>query len=308
MLLNVKKILLILFLFCCNLISQTKDCTITIDGIERTYLIHLPETGTLNRNLPLVIVLHGHGGTGKQIMKESGFNKLSDRDRFIVVYPDGLFKAWNDARIKTEKGEMKDDVKFISCLIDTINSQYNIDTARIFATGMSNGAFFSFYLAYKMSSKLLAIAPVCANIPKVLSKYYKTDYPVSLLLINGTEDPLVKYDGGKIGFKLGKSRGNSISTDESISIFKKINKCIDKPKTEEITDAVNEDECYATKYTYSGGINNTDVVLIKIENGGHTWPGGSQYLPKKLVGNTCKDFNAADVIWEFFKSRKTRNK
>jgi polyhydroxybutyrate depolymerase len=289
------------------LFSQTKECDITIDGISRTYLLHLPETGTLIYNLPLVIVLHGHGGTGKQIMKESGFNKLSDRDRFIAVYPDGLNKAWNDGRVKTEKGEMSDDGKFITVLIDTINRQYSIDTNRIFATGMSNGAFFSFYLAYKLSNKFLAIAPVCANIPKNFKDRFTLENPVSLMLINGTEDPLVKYEGGKIGFKWGKSRGKSISTDETISVFRKLDKCNDKPKVEEIPDAAGDDECYATKYTYSGGIKSTDVVLIKITNGGHTWPGGSQYLPKKLVGNTCKDFNGADVIWEFFKSRKNRN-
>jgi polyhydroxybutyrate depolymerase len=302
----VKNILFILLIFSLPLFSQTQECKITIDDVERTYLLHLPETGTLIYKLPLVIVLHGHGGTGKQIMKESGFNKLSDRDRFIAVYPDGLNKAWNDGRVKKVKDEINDDAKFISRLIDTIYRQYNIDTARVFATGISNGGFFSFYLAFKLSNKFLAIAPVCANIPKSMKDIYKPEYPVSLMLICGTEDPLVKYDGGKIGFKRGKSRGNSLSTDESISIFKKLNKCSDKVKTEDIPDVISDDECYATKNTYSGGINNTDIVLIKITNGGHTWPGGSQYLPKKIVGNTCKDFNGADVIWEFFKSRKSR--
>lgn len=301
------KIIYFLFiLFPLSLFSQTKDCSITVDGVERTYLLHLPETGTLIYRLPLVVVLHGHGGTGKQIMKESGFNKLSDRDRFIAVYPDGLDKAWSDIRIKKGKDEINDDAKFISRLIDTLYKEYSIDTSRVFATGMSNGGFFSFYLALKLSNKFLAIAPVCANITKGLKDFYKPEYPVSLMLICGTEDPLVKYDGGKIGFKWGKSRGNSISTDETISIFKKLNKCNDKAKTEDIPDVVSDDKCYAAKYTYSGGINNTEVVLIKITNGGHTWPRGSQSLPKKIVGNTCKDFNGADMIWEFFKSRKIR--
>ncbi|MBI5402077.1 MAG: esterase [Ignavibacteriae bacterium] len=289
-----------------SLFSQTKDCTITIDGLERTYLLHLPEKTASFYNLPLVFVFHGGGGTGKLIMNETGFNKLSDRDRFIAVYPDGLYRAWNDGREKKEKGEMKDDVKFISRLIDTIYKQYNIDTSRIFATGISNGGFFSFYLAYKLSNKFLAIAPVCANIPKNLKDFYKPENPVSLMLINGTEDPLVKYEGGKVGFRFGKSRGKSLSTDESISIFKKLDKCSDKAKTEDIPDVISDDECYATKYTYSGGINNTDVILIKITNGGHTWSGGTQYLPKKLVGNLCKDFKAEDVIWGFFKSRNIK--
>ncbi|MCX6163413.1 MAG: alpha/beta hydrolase-fold protein, partial [Ignavibacteriae bacterium] len=288
------KILFLLLIFSINLFSQTNECKIIIDGTERTYLIHLPETGTLIYNLPLIIVLHGHGGTGKQIMKESGFNKLADRDRFIVIYPDGLHKAWNDGRAKSEKGKMGDDAKFIAQLIDTIYKQYSIDTSRIFATGISNGGFFSFYLAYKLSNKFLAIAPVCANIPDFFKDKYTPDNPVSLMLINGTEDPLVKYEGGKIGFKFGKSRGKSISTDETIYIFKKLNKCSDKPKVEEIPDINKDDECYATKYIYSGGIKNTEVVLIKITNGGHTWPGGNQYLPKTIVGTTCQDFYGAD--------------
>ena len=305
---NLRKIFLIILFssISFSIFSQSKECEITVDGVTRTYLLHLPETGTLIYNLPLVIVLHGHGGTGKQIMKESGFNKLSDRDRFLVAYPDGKDKAWNDGRNDPVENTKYDDLKFITQLIDTITKEYNIDTSRIFATGMSNGAFFSFYLAYKMSNKFLAIAPVCANIPKNLQDRYTLDKPVSLMLINGTEDPLVKYEGGKVGFKIGKSRGKSISTDESIAVFKKLDKCIDKPKEEEIPDVIGDDECYATKYTYTGGLNNTDVVLIKITNGGHSWPGGSQYLPNKIVGNTCKDFYAADVIWDFFKSRKSR--
>lgn len=302
-----KKILILILLsFSIPLFSQTKECEIYVDGISRTFLLHLPETGTLIYNLPLVIVLHGHGGTGKQIMNESGFNALADRDRFIVVYPDGLKKAWNDGRAIAEKNKLGNDAKFISQLIDTLYKEYHIDTTRVFATGMSNGGFFSFYLAYKLSKKFLAIAPVCANIPKFFKDKYTTDEPVSLMLICGTEDPLVKYDGGKIGFKIGKSRGTSLSTDESISIYIKNNKCTDKPKTEKIPDINKDDDCYATKYTYSGGINNTEVVLIKITGGGHTWPGGHQYLPKKIVGTTCKDFKGADVIWEFFKSRKPR--
>jgi polyhydroxybutyrate depolymerase len=300
-----KIILYILLLCSLNLFSQTTNREIEVDGTDRTYLLHLPETGTLIYNLPLVIVLHGHGGTGKQIMNETGFNKLSDRDRFIVVYPDGLNKAWNDGRARSEK-DLGDDGKFIVQLIDTLYKEYHIDTNSLFATGMSNGGFFSFYLAYKLSKIFLAIAPVCANIPKYFKDKYSLDEPLSLMLINGTEDPLVKYDGGKIGFKLGKSRGTSISTDETISIFKNLTKCEDVPKTEEMPDINTDDECYATKYTYSGGIKNTEVVLIKITNGGHAWPGGNQYLPKKLVGNTCKDFKGADVIWEFFKSRKKR--
>jgi polyhydroxybutyrate depolymerase len=265
----------------------------------------MPDTNGMIKKLPLIIVLHGHGGNGKQIMKSSGFNEISDKEKFLVVYPDGMNKGWNDGR-ESNGNEKYDDIKFISLLIDKINSEYNIDSARIFATGISNGGIFSLYLAHKLSKRILAIAPIAANIPENLVKNYKLDYPVSLMLINGTSDPLIKYDGGKVGFKIGKNRGWTISTDSTIMIFKALDKCNDAPKVSEIPDINEDDDCNAIKYEYEGGSMNTNVVLIKILNGGHTFPGGTQYLPKFLVGNVCRDFNAADLIWEFFKSRKTR--
>lgn len=299
-------VLILMSAYSSNLKSQTKNGNIIVDDIKRTYLIHIPELKNLNANLPLVIVLHGHGGTGKQIMKESGFNEYSDKDTFVVVYPNGINKGWNDGR-ELNGNEDYDDVKFISQLIDNIIFEYKIDTNRIFATGISNGGIFSFYLADKLSNRFLAIAPVAANIPANLVKDYNLKYPTSLLLINGTEDPLIKYEGGKVGFKIGKYRGWTISTDSTISIFKNLNKCKDKPEITDMPDIIEEDDCQAVRYEYDNGLMNSDVTLIKIINGGHTWPGGKQYLPKFVVGNVCRDFDAADVIWKFFKLRKARN-
>jgi polyhydroxybutyrate depolymerase len=172
---------------------------------------------------------------------------------------------------------------------------------------ISNGGFFSIYLAYRLSDKILAIAPVTANIPENMKDIYKTEYPVSVLLINGTNDPLVKYNGGAVGYgKDGFKRGRSLPTDESIKIWQGNYDCSANPVVEDIPDKDNDDDCTAKKYTYSCK-DNTNVILIKIEGGGHTWPGASRNLPKLLVGTICRDFNATEVIWEFFKSRQTRN-
>jgi len=286
-------------------IPQTKTETISVDNLKRTYIIHIPQLVNPGDKLPLVIILHGHGGTGKQIMKNSKFNGLSDKEKFIAVYPDGINKGWNDGR-EVEGNDKYDDIKFMSLLIDRIRDNFNLDTNRIFATGMSNGAIFSFYLALKLSDRILAIAPVAANIPELLVKDYYPENPVSLMLINGTADPLIKYGGGKVGFKIGKSHGWTISTDSTINIFKTLNKCSNEPIITEIPDINVDDDCFATKYEYKHGVKDSDVILIKIENGGHSWPGGVQNLPKFLVGNLCRDFDAATVIWEFFKTTKNR--
>lgn len=293
-----------LVFFCAFSFAQTQERTFYVDGEKRVFHLHLPSDSLL-RNLPLVIVLHGHGGTGKQIMKETGFNEISDKEKFIVAYPDGLNKSWNDGREK--KGDSKsNDVKFLSGIIDTLAYEFGVDTSRVFFTGMSNGGFMSIALAYRLNERILAIAPICANMPVLLSRVYGFSKPVSVMLINGTDDPLVKWEGGKIGFDIGKARGYSLSTSETINIFVKENHCRETPVRVEIPDINEDDECYAEKYIFRGGNSGSEVVLVKVINGGHTVPGGSQYLPKAIVGNTCRDFKASEIIWEFFKSRVKR--
>jgi polyhydroxybutyrate depolymerase len=277
-----------------------------VDGIERFYIVHLPENNSTNKLLPLVLVLHGGGGNAKQMQKFSRFNKTADQNSFIAVYPEGYDKNWSDGRIGDELPMQRDDVKFISMMLDTLIKKYNVDSMRIFSTGISNGGFFSIYLAYKLSNRILAIAPVCAAIPENLEDKFKPDFPVSMMLINGTEDKLVKYDGGAVGFNDG-DRGFSISTDKTISIWIKNNNCSTVPAEESIPDKNLKDQCSAIKYTYSGGNAGTEVMLIKIKGGGHTWPGRSQYLPKFIVGRVCNDFDGNEMVWEFFMSRVKRN-
>ncbi|HEY3250468.1 MAG TPA: PHB depolymerase family esterase [Ignavibacteria bacterium] len=301
------KILLffIITLFTNISIAKNIEGKMFVDGIERFYIIHLPVVKASIEPFPVVLALHGGGGNAKQMMRYSKFNNTADREFFIVIYPEGYNKNWSDGRIGDELPMMRDDVKFISILLDTLKANYNIDTSRIFATGISNGGFFSIYLAYKLSNKILAVAPVCAAIPENLKNKFTLTNPVSMILINGTEDPLVKYDGGSVGFK-GRDRGKSISTDETINIWVSQNGCNNTPLEEEMPDNDKKDKCKAVKYTYSGGTNGTEVILIKINGGGHAWPGRAQYLPKFIVGTVCKDFDGNDVVWDFFKRQKTR--
>ena len=276
-----------------------------VDGITREYILHLPKNYG-SETLPLVMVFHGGGGTAEQIKDHTKFNKLSDKENFIVVYPNSVDKNWSDGRIGDKLPMDRDDVKFISMLLDTLTANYKVNSKRVFSTGISNGGFFSFYLAYKLSNRILGIAPVSANIPENLKDTWKTEVPVSLMLINGTKDPLVKYDGGSVGFmNEDGGRGNSISTSWTIKIWTENNSCQQTTKIEEIDDK-EDDDCKAEKETYYKCADGTKVVLIKITGGGHTWPGASQYLPKILIGPVCKDFNATEMIWEFFQitSRK----
>jgi len=281
------------------------DGKMTVDGIEREYILHLPKNYG-SESLPLVMVFHGGGGTAEQIKDHVKFNKLADKENFIVVYPNAVDKNWNDGRIGDKLPMDRDDVKFISMMLDTLTANYKINIKRIFSTGISNGGFFSFYLALKLSNRILAIAPVTANLPENLKDSWKTDKPISVLLINGTKDPLVKFDGGPVGFKDDETgRGVSLSTSWTIKILTENNSCMPGVKVEEIDDK-EDDDCKAEKETYYKCADGTKVILVTIKGGGHTWPGASQYLPKIIVGTVCKDFSATEMIWEFFKSLPER--
>ena len=153
-----------------------------------------------------------------------------------------------------------------------------------------------------MSQRLLAVAPVCASIPKkIYDEFYPSD-PVSLLLISGTSDPLVPFNGGNIGNALTGSRGACTSADETITRYISVDKTNKNAVTTNIPNTNKTDGCTAIQYEYNSGQSGSRVVFIKIINGGHTLPGGAQYLPKLVVGRVCRDFDANLTIWQFFSS------
>jgi polyhydroxybutyrate depolymerase len=279
------------------------------DNLERTYHIHIPSSYDKSVPPPLVIALHGRGGNGESmiLVSRKGFDKLADRDGFIVVYPDGIEMNWNDGRMDEEASDRAhteniDDVGFISALIDSIIKDYNIDPKRVYVTGISNGAIMSYRLACELSDKITAIAPVDGNIPNMLLHECSPTRPVSVLAINNVNDPLVPFNGGEIygHFHMVKL-GQVLSANESIGFWVNRNKCSTTPVVAEEPDRDPKDGTRVTRKEYSDGMEGTEVTLYSVDGGGHTWPGGFQYLPVWLIGKTSRDIDANEVIWEFFK-------
>jgi len=280
------------------------------DNLKRTFKIFTPSSFNKSSQLPLVIVLHGRGGNGESMLfvTRKGFNKLSERDRFIVVYPDGIEQNWNDGRTDQESNdrahrEKIDDSGFISELIDLMISDLNADPNRVYVTGISNGAIMSYRLACELSTKIAAIAPVDGNIPYMLAPDCLPQSPVSVLAINNINDPLVPYEGGNIyGHFHRFNLGRVLSVDESVSYWVEKNKCLPVPVVTEEPDRDPYDGTRVLKKEFKNETNGTEVILYAIEGGGHTWPGGIQYLPEWLIGKTSRDIDANEVIWNFFKS------
>ncbi len=285
-----------------NTSSDVKGGSIIHGDLERTYCYYLPSGYDRNKSLPLVIALHGGGGTGRGMAK-GGFNGIAEREKFIIVYPDGIEKHWNDSRglsqYKAQK-ENIDDTGFISSLIDYFIKEFNADKNRVYVTGISNGGLMSYRLAFELPEKIAAFAPVIACLQEELFVNYSPKEPVAILIINGTEDPLMPFKGGDIHFYK-KKLGRVISTEETVKFWVKVNHCSQKPETTWLEDKNPSDGMKVKKDVYSVGDKGTEVILYTIEGGGHTWPGASQYLPEKIVGKTCRDINGCEIIWEFFK-------
>lgn len=272
-------------------------------GLQRTYYIHIGSSYDKTSPTPLLIALHGGGGTGQGMIKLAGFNAIADRENFIVVYPDGFEKHWNDGRgvqrYRAQKQNV-DDVGFISALIDHLSTELNIDAKRVYVTGISNGAMMSHRLGCELSQKVAAIAPVAGNIPVNMASVWAPSRPVSVLIINGTEDPLVPWAGGEVHLEP-LELGQVLSVEDTVKFWVDSDKCTLLPLVTQLPDKDPSDGTRVRMETYGGCQDGSEVVLYAVEGGGHTWPGGLPYSPESVIGRTSRDFNASEVIWQFFK-------
>lgn len=281
--------------------------TMTYEGERRIYYVHLPPVYDDSAALPVVFVLHGGGGKAEEMDKFTGFNAVADREGFIVVYPQGLQGHWSDGRtVERVIGKYKetDDVGFLAALVDELNKKYKIDQARVYATGISNGAFMSFRLAADRPDVFAAVAGVAGGLSEDLAANHPPKGPVPVMFINGDADPLVPYNGGEIKV-WGLSRGSVRPISEAVRWWSEANGAAAEGVVTQLPNRAPDDGTTAFREEHAGPAG-TDVVLITVNGGGHTWPGGWQYRSERLVGKTSRDFNASDVIWDFFRRHSRR--
>lgn len=300
-----KKKILLLFLIllsltCDRRLRASKEFKNSIEeikfdwmGEERRALVYDPK---FQKTQPLLIVLHGGGGKPENTIGIDGeyFLKSAKEYGFIVVYPQGNDKKWNDFRDDPTKEDVRnrDDVGFIKELIQRISKTRLIDENKIFLTGISNGGMMSFRLACEMSKTFKEVFPIIANMPLNADTICKPQSPVSITVFNGTEDPLVPYKGGTVKV-LGKAHGEVDSTDATMKFWADKAGCSNKESIElpkkfsaDLTSVIHHRwECPANR-----------IELYEIKEGGHTWPGGTKFLPEMMVGVTTKEIEASKII------------
>jgi polyhydroxybutyrate depolymerase len=276
--------------------------TLTHDSQTRTWHESIPAAcASRTARCPLLIALHGGGGRagGEQFAVGTGLAAEAAARSYILLAPDALDDNWNDGR--PEIGAGIDDVGFIRAMVANVRARAGVDPARIFATGASNGGLMSYRLACEGGGVFRAVAPVIANMGEWLVAHCNPSSPVSLLMMPGTADPLIRYDGGRVAIGA-RDRGTVVSSDRTLDFWRGAMGCTGSPRTERFDPVRDETAVAITRYdSCRAGVR---VRRWTVEGGGHTWPGraAGRGFRARLVGATATEFSATKVIMDFFDS------
>jgi polyhydroxybutyrate depolymerase len=265
--------------------------TFRAGSMERTYTMHLPPGDPVG----LVLSLHGGGGTGNGQRGLTDFDAVADAHNLLVVYPDGYDKSWADGRGASPADRHHiDDVGFLVALAAKLQNNYNIAPGHVFATGMSNGGFMSNRLGCDRADVFAAIAPVDGTLGVGVA--CNPSRPVSVWEAHGTADPLVPFKGGAVHGRGGLS--HSISVTAMVDKWRSADGCQGDPTAQVLPNV--GDGTVVHRFDSTACAESTEVVLYQIDNGGHTWPGGKQYLPKAIIGPTTRALDGSEAIAQFF--------
>jgi len=276
--------------------------SVTVGDLKRRYRVHVPAKYDANKPTPVIIVFHGGGGNPESMVRLTGMNAKSEQAGFIVVYPFGTGRL-EDHMLTFNGGECCgyamqnkiDDVAFTRALLDDLAAVTNLDATRVFATGLSNGGIMSHYVASELSDRIAAIAPVGGPL---MMEACHPKRAVSVIHFHGTGDEFAPFKGGFGKGALGRAGITEFrSVDHTIQSWIKANGCKPEPEIIALPDKA-DDGMKCTRKTWSGGKDGSEVVLIEIENGGHTWPGNEPIVA--MLGKSTKDISANDLMWEFF--------
>ena len=267
--------------------QQTINASITHDGIERDYILYVPEIYDGSTAVPLVLNFHGFGSSASQQMFYGDFRDIADTEGFLLVHPEGTTLIGNQFWNVGFPGLSStiDDVGFTEALIDELATLYTIDLDRVYATGMSNGGFMSFLLACQLSEKIAAVASVTGSMTQDTFDDCNAQLPTPVLQIHGTEDDVVSYNENNL----------SLPIPDVISYWVDHNNCETTPTTTTLPDVDVSDGSTIEYSVYEDGDNGITTEHMKVIGGGHTWPGSILNS-----AGTNQDIDASMEIWLFF--------
>jgi len=283
-----------------QLLGTLRKAFIEVAGLTRSYRVYTPKG--LPRGAPLVLVMHGSGEGPQRIRMGTGygFERLADAHGFAVAYPKAYASDWNDCSVIGDKkvdGASADDAGFLAAMVDKLVAEHGLDPARVFAAGVSNGGSMAMRLALEQPGRYRAVAAVVANVPAPQNFQCKPSaQSTSVMIMNGTLDPLVPYAGGEISLLgLFYKGGPIISSRASAQYFADWNHLSAAPQTSRV-DVPGGFSVEQNRWRNEG---RTEVELVTIHGGGHGLPQAYAQRPR-LLGPSPMAPDGPAMIWDFF--------
>jgi polyhydroxybutyrate depolymerase len=262
------------------------DLTFEHNGNSRLVIVMRPEHAVAGA--PMLLLLHGQGGMPQNMANITQVAAEVAQRGYWVFLPAAVNGLWND-NPDTSDGT-KDDVGFIARVIDIAVSEYGVDASRVYAAGISNGAFMSERLGCELSDRIAAIGIVSATIRDGLAAQCQPAQPPPFTMIVGTADPFVLYGGS----------GNKLSADDTLAFWASLHGCQSGAGIEEDLPDIARDATTVQRTLHRVCSSGKEVQRYTVDGGGHAWPGGWQYLPVPLIGQTSHDIDATTVLLDFF--------
>lgn len=261
--------------------------TDTINGVERTYLLAIPESVAANPEAPapLIIVLHGTGGSGSSTADEAGFTAIAERERLIVVYPEALDGQWMDGRPGADGPE---DVTFITRVIGALGATLALNPDQVFVLGFSSGGTLAQRLACALPEQLAAVGVIAAPMPEYLQAECAGTAPIPIMLIQGTDDSAFPWLGVP-----GTVLGGRATRDFWVAH----NGCGIASAQTPLPDNAPADGTLTIREQFSLCAANAEVRFYGVYGGGHAWPGRAF---SGASGPAGMDFDASEAMWSFF--------
>ncbi len=291
------------------------DSSLDVRGVERRYRIHVP--ATLGRPRAVVVVLHGGGGEGLGVADEGQhplavFRTVADREGFVVVYPEGLAardregrRGWVDCRADNTVASGADDIAFLAALVEQVRVELGLTSGRVFMAGGSNGAQMTHAFAFHHPELLGAVATGAGSLAETPLTGPCTsgpNRPLPILIVHGTDDTQMPYDGGCVADLGGAcNRGRVISAEATRDRWLATNGLMGVEPVVAVIDEDPDDAGAAHRFVYAG---QAPVEWWRLDGAGHTIPSRSVLVAtNRLTGAQNRDIEFAEVAWAFFAAR-----
>jgi polyhydroxybutyrate depolymerase len=329
--------------------QETKE-KVTVDDVDRNFMLRLPRGYDAQKHYPVMILLHGSNQDADDIERLTRFNETADKVGIIAIYPLSANGRWNigvrpqehqrsvmgpgsgrhrggggypggggggypgggggyprggqqpqDQQPSQHPSEDSrhgpaDDIAFFNQMLDQVSAKASVDASRIYAAGLSEGGFMALRVGCAMSDRIAGIAAIGAAMPKTM--ICLPSRPVSLVMMNGTQDPVVPYGGGtEHNLNLAV-----LSVEESGKAWARIDHCGEKPDHGKLPSS-GKGATETKVDTFPNCGQGSTVVSYSLKGMGNTWPGGLQYEVGQTVGKTSDDINANEILWNILSTK-----